>query len=1069
MAIGPATDAEVTLQEGYAFPAKVQPGGDLGFSWRVDNAGPTKATGIEVTVELPDKVSLHPKYKEALDEKAIVKVGDNTYRFKAADLDPEEDGETVPLMTVVDKDASGKLTATATVTAANIADPAAPLDAWADVASEQDGGSKWDSSRDGALWGAILGALIAGLFVWLFRVLPGGGMGNPIRGMRKNRRNRRRKTKLTTLGLEGRSGTAPPKAGAQITMTWTVKNTGSNETRAPVSATITAPLGLTVKKAEATKGTATRLGRREVLYRPGSLGKGQSAEVKITAVVDDDPPAAIPVAGIATASNVVAPGLYTLNLRPRHVVKLRLPGGKATPAQVGVGEDVTFEWKLTNGGPSTARRPKLTVTVPKGLDKPTVTVNGTALAVTKKGKNQLTAELADIKAKGSMTLRMKGAVTKSATKDLTASAEVAAADADPSPVRAEATAAVRTTLGVDGRILGTVTAGGKATYLWTVRNTGAVEAEDIRLTMPLLPTAQATFSESAPTATAAGGKLTWKPGRLRPKRATSVIAVFDVDADQSGGKLGPVQAEATAGNAGQARSATKPTADIIERSVLGITGSTGTKVTIGQQATFTWAVGNTGVSVARKVTVDFDVPDTIDGMNLTTTKGKVADGTVTIDSLPPGEGNEATITLTGVLVAQDAGPVAVKADVKEDGKEDGKALTSGTSAVVAVSDAVVKVAPVDGNPESVTAGGSATLAWSTVLFGHGRPHGAAVRLGVPDGAQVTAITVNGHAVAVPAGERNPLVPVDVTPSAPITIKATYAVADDLAARDLTFTATPVWDGAPRDTPAVCETLTVERKAALGIGMRLSHPDPACAGGSVSLVWEISNEGPSSCAEVTLAVPVIDGFVPRGATVDAIPARITESQAPRAWLIPVGPLGGGSDALVVLNVDVAADAAVGPRAPKAVVTGKDPDACNEAPGQVKVVRETVEKAIVTSAPASCTAGDPVTYAWMLENDGPSVADVEFTVVVRGDKAAVTVPPDQVVGARVTRANAATTVTWKPDRPVAPGEAHPIAFNAFTDDIAGRITVTTGLVVNGRSDEKTTDQFHTTVISARAAAV
>ncbi|MGW1990982.1 hypothetical protein [Embleya sp. NPDC001921] len=188
LALAPATDAELSLQEGYAFPAEVRSGSDLNFQWRIDNNGPTKATGVLVTVQLPAKVTLHPKHRDAVEKGAIEDLGGGKYRFKTADLEPADDGWTVPLITRVGGDAGGRLTATAEVTAANIADPAPALESWAQVTAE---GAKWDSSDDDDLWKRIGDALVGGLFA-LFKLIgsPGGGNSSQPKQNKKPKRNK---------------------------------------------------------------------------------------------------------------------------------------------------------------------------------------------------------------------------------------------------------------------------------------------------------------------------------------------------------------------------------------------------------------------------------------------------------------------------------------------------------------------------------------------------------------------------------------------------------------------------------------------------------------------------------------------------------------------------------------------------------------------------------------------------------------------------------------------------------------------------------------------------------------
>ncbi|MGW1990984.1 hypothetical protein [Embleya sp. NPDC001921] len=599
-----------------------------------------------------------------------------------------------------------------------------------------------------------------------------------------------------------------------------------------------------------------------------------------------------------------------------------------------------------------------------------------------------------------------------------------------------------------------------ATYLWTVRNTTGVQADKVVLSMDGPTVRQGHFLNSVPPpASRDDGKVVWNLGTLPGNSAKNAIAVFTLRPDQGGKKLGPTAAEARAANAETVSVKDKPRADIAENPQLQVFPVGYPKpVGIGKQAEFSWSLQNGG-SDASGVKVTVRPPGELTGAKLTSKDGKVDGMTVTFDRVPGGNtvlGRAAV--LTGILNPPHPGAYTAIAEVAYRGKI--LASVSGTRA--AVSEASVAATAAPGNPTAVDAGATATLGWTVSRAAQGPLAGTFLEIDVPKQVRVTGVTVDGHAVRVRDGKQP--APIPPALAKPVTVELSCRIDDELAAGPVVFTATPVWDGAPKTVLSTPVTLTVTRKSALGLAMQPTAPDPAAPGSDAQLIWDADNTaGPSGCSDLTLSLPVLAGGTLLSATVGTLPAAFRTEGTPKKWVIDVGTLRDGDNTQVEAKLDLAADAAPGTWPVTATLAGKNPTAGKNAAGTVIVQREATVTPTPINAPSDCTAGDQVTYSWSLLDEGPSAAEVAFTVTVRGEKTKVTIPPAQAIGATVTTTPAATEITWKPSKPVAPDTPHLLAFIAQTDGVAGQITVTTELTVNGER-VKQPDAFHTKVKAA-----
>ncbi|GAA1397186.1 hypothetical protein GCM10009639_34230 [Kitasatospora putterlickiae] len=1047
----------LTVQEGYAFPAKVRPGGELAFQWRIDNAGLVASADPVVRIRLPAKVKPHPRMAKV---KGLTDAGGGAYEWRPGKLAPRTDGWTVPFMTVVDQDAAGDLTATAAVSADDN-DPAAPGAPLAVHATASGDGQKWEPSKDkdddNDWWKWLLG-----LFGFLaLLALPGGGSSSGNDNSRRNKDDE----DLTTLGLDARTDAAgPSKAGGEVVLTWTVKNTGEKDTDFPSAVTVTVPTGLTVTGTDPDSGTeAENLGGGTVLFEPGTLKPGKDAKVRITAEVADDPPGTVTVEGVAEALNVVTPATRTLEVATKPVVKLDLPDGKAEPAAVAAGKEVTYTWKLTNKGPSTAKKPTLTVTLPKGLaqNKVTVQAGETKLTPREQGQNQLVADLPDLKKDAATSLTVKGAPDQAAPADLTVHLEVTASDADK--VTAKAGATLKATLELLGKVLGTAVAGADVSYLWTVHNTGSADATDVRLTMTGHD-ARTTYDKAVPAPTGpAGPTLTWKLGTVKGGTSTDVTVRYLVGADQGGARLASRQALVTGANADGTGPKTDPTPTVEAGAVLRLTGSDVTApVDIGSTATFTWDLENTSHADAQDITVKVTPSGYLTGSTVDSPAGgKAGSGAVGFATVKAGQKLPQAVRLTGVLDPPHAGLFLTYAEAVQGARN----LAGDASSVVAVSRAKLTAAATAANPSSVDAGAELKPGWTLTPDGAGPLDDATVTIRVPDRVRLDSVTVDGHVVkerTAPEGGTAHVFPLDPAPAKPVTVEAVCRPDDDLpAGTALAISATPGWKGAPANVPAATVAVTTTHRAVLTVAPRtpFAKPDPVVPGQAATMSWTVTNNGPSACGAASLtAVPAPStGLVLHSALVDGRPAAVE----PATWAVGTGPLHAAGKAEISLTFSAAPDTPRGTPTVKGTATAGDKTVQD---GSAQAGLTVTPKASLTAepmnAPESAVAGSHIAYSWNLENQGPSTTGATFAVIVTAEKTKVSVDDDTIPEAGLTRTSAATTVTWKTT--ILPGYPQQVFLTATTDDVAGQLTLTTRLTADGGAARKDT---LTTRITAR----
>jgi uncharacterized repeat protein (TIGR01451 family) len=1026
LGLQPPIDCHLVLDRGVATPERVKPGSDLYYSWDLGNLGPNASKKISLEVTLPTGVELHAKYQDWPAEKRPTKVRERTYRIPVEEQGTMEGGWTPPLMVTVSSSAQGDLTATAAVTAENVdKEPPSKLTCPATAVAADDGTDWKSDDEDWALLLALAAALGALLYA-IFTCAGGGGGGGNSRWNNKNRE--RDKTKRTSLTLDVSASTTKPKAGDEVTLTWTVTNSGSKNAARGSYLGVLVPPGLRITSASADVGTGKRLSDRVAYWSAASLGTSKKAKLTVKAAVETDPPARVTSSGEVMAVNAGAQG-KTINLEPTRKAAWSLTNGKASPDPVHPGKNVDFSWTLSNKGPSSAKNGTLTVTVPKGLESPTVKVDGSPVHTTAQN-NQLTGTLPTVKANTEPTITVTGKVADKAPGELRTQLKVEDPDADPRTLTKPATVKVATTCTLEGTLPTKVIAGRETVYTWTVTNTGTIEATNAVVRTPLPPTGEATFVTASGDVKPVDNVLVWKLGTLASKRSVVLFSHVAIDHAMTGKALTTVTGEITADNAAKT---TKPvTATVGEKSHLGVTASaSATTVTKGQPVTFTWKLTNDGPSDARNLTAKIACTPQLGEQKLYDPDGNEVTGMdVTIPVLT--KAKPLTVKLTGTAPSTTNHTCYASLDLWENGVS--KAF--GGRSITVTPDAALTVAP-EPATASVKAGDTTTLTWKITKTGTDQVAWAALVVPpVSHGTIVEATTGTTH--VVPTTPKDGVtVRLPGINTAPATVKVKIAIAPTAAAQTVSV---PAWAQSPTvtDPDPKPVALTITRARTL---VRQYLDLGALVPGQVSdLAFIIDNNGPSDARGVAVTITPATGLTLRQATIDGRPTTVDTSNG--TWKITLGTLAPDDGRQVVTTTNVASTL-TGPtlQVPAGLTSDEADTTTIKAKGGP--TREVTPLSALDltqdSATKTATVGSDIAYAWTVTNDGPSTAvGLTFSVTIKASGPTVKVEKKNVPGFAITTPNPTTTVlTWKGD--IDPDDAKPFAIKGTTATAPGKVTV------------------------------
>ena len=1095
-----ARKAEVRLPRWGVSPKTVQRGSDVVYTWKIRNLGPDPAEQVSLRITLPEYTTWHLKYENRPSGKTAV--------VKLKDPLPSMGRGWVSVVATVDDDApdGASLQALAWVESAiGMPQPGEKVGATAQV-SVHDGVKITDedlNKKDKDDSGQGLLGFLLGLFAWLAGLLSlvqAPSFPTDEGEEEDEEEKKEEKEDMASLSLDGaKAEPAEVTAGEKVTVTlsWTVVNTSEKQDAEWVYCWVTLPPQANVTGAEVDGKTADASGSSPQVG-VGTVKKGNGKKtVKVTATVSAPPERTDPLSFQASAyavSKTFPSPLSTATVKVKAVSELVLKDSKASSEAVAVGDTVTYTWTLDNKGPSLAAKVTVTATPPRKLDQPALAVGDTKGTLGSDGT--LTATVVRLDPGKPLTATLTGKVTAATefTKDsqgalveLKATLKAAAASSQKEP-EDTATARGKTTLtaaatlapSAAGEKLAAGTglgAGRPAAYVWTVRNTGKVDAVNATLTLPQPAVTAIAVSGSSPKAAEESGALVWRWPSIPAGRA--VQAVLAVAVDPAATTLPALTATATADNAPkQEGAATRQ--DCATPPALRVTGTaTPVPALPGQPVTFTWRVANTGPDTATGVKAELGLPKELTNPKTTLVRKGArtpqTGTTVELGALPPQKGSAQEVVEVEVAGTVAPGAFEALSPTATVNADRLPAKLECRDAVAPVAfDARLTLTAVSRQGSPVPAGQAVELVWKVSAAGTSTAAPPILTLDPGPRLRPQSATADGDAVPVGVA-KDGLWDVELarapTPDQPIEVKISALVAPDTP--DHSTITVPAWlsDAQRRartDTEAPL-TITATRKATLtatlasGARLVVGKPDNP-------LSWLVANQGPSQDDKAALAVTLPEELTVTHALVAGVRGEATRSPAAQGkatWTVALPGLPVGAPVVVELVVD-APDAP--PPHTKATVswTAAGATTTTTATGAepVEVAASPDVKVLAGSVAATSTrAGDGLALAWTLANHGASTARVAKIAVTIRPPGAFT--PHGVTGGLVgatptyTTSEATTTITGVGD--ITPGTSTTLVLAGAVPDTttAGTLTATATIDLDGQTSNPPIPQLDITV--------
>jgi uncharacterized repeat protein (TIGR01451 family) len=770
-----------------------------------------------------------------------------------------------------------------------------------------------------------------------------------------------------------KTGPATVTAGASVGYTLLVTDNGPSDAAA-VSVTDTLPAGVTFVSATGTGWTCANAGNVSVTCTTPALATGSSAPA-ITVTVTA-PVVAVTLTNTAVVSAATAdPDLSnnTSSVATGVATSADLALVKTGPPTVTAGGSVTYQLVVTNNGPSAAAAVSVTDTLPAGVTF--VSAIGAGWTCTNNGDISVTCTVPSLAAGATApTITLVVTAPPQATT-LTNTASVSSTTNDPAP--GNNTSSVTTGVGASADLAlvktgpATVVAGGAVTYILTATNAGPSDAVAVSVT-DTLP-AGVTFVSATGTGwtcTNVGNvSVTCTVATLATGAVAPAITVVVTAPAQAGSLSNTASVSSTTADPNPANNTSSVATTVTASADLALVKTGPAAVTAAGSVTYQLVVTNHGPSDAAGVSVTDTLPAGVTfvsatGTGWTCTNAGNVSVTCTVAALATGA---VAPTITVVVTAPDQGgslvnSASVTATTADPNPADNTSTT--TTAVTASADlAIVKA-----GPATVVAGGSVTYTLDVTDNGPSDAAGVSVTDTLPAGVTFVSAAGTGW-TCTNAGN------VSVTCTLPALATGTSAptitvvVGAPAAGGSLVNTAT-VTSTTADPTPANnTSSVTTTATPSADLSIVKTGPATALAGGSVSYLLAVTNNGPSAAASVSVT--------------DTLPAGVTfVSAAGSGWsctntgdvsVTCTRPtLAPGAAPAITLVVTAPTAVATLSNTAAVSATTSDPDPANNTSTVSTSVVPAADLSIVKTGPASVTPGGSVTYSLAVANAGPSDA-------------------------------------------------------------------------------------------------
>lgn len=479
-----------------------------------------------------------------------------------------------------------------------------------------------------------------------------------------------------------KSGPATAASGEKITYTLQLTNTGPSDATGTVLTDVVDPAIKNVQWTTIASGGAVinsgAAGTSNQLAANVNVPVGGTISVTITG--DIDPAYNNSLTNTATATPA-EPGIIPVTSTVTTVVKpvVNLAITKSGPATLLAGEEINYEIRVTNSGPSTALNAAISdiVQADVTVQQWSVTQTGnTVITGASSGTSNTIATSANLTtgAGDALIIAIKGTVAPSFSGTISNTATVTAVEDPLNPITSTpvvTTVSRKPVIKIVKTGPATLTAGATINYLITVNNEGTGDALnlDIADIVPAVLTGinwQATAAGAAniitPVTGGTGSNISLKVNVPAGSGNTITIAVSGkVPANNSVSPLVNT-ATATPAEVGVVPQTSTVTTVVSRIPVIEITKSGPARATAGTEVEYIITAVNTGISDALGTLITDAVPAALTNVNWVATSGGAAavtagatgtnNNNVSVTAnIPAGNTNKVTIRVTGFLPA----------------------------------------------------------------------------------------------------------------------------------------------------------------------------------------------------------------------------------------------------------------------------------------------------------------------------------------------------------------------------------------------------------------------------------
>ncbi|MBB5639363.1 putative repeat protein (TIGR01451 family)/gliding motility-associated-like protein [Pedobacter cryoconitis] len=810
-----------------------------------------------------------------------------------------------------------------------------------------------------------------------------------------------------------KSGSATAVAGKPVTYTIRVNNAGPSDVIGArvqdiIPAAIQNPLWTVATSGTAGANLLNGGGNIDLLANLKANGL-DALEITVTGNLDPLFNANTAVTNTATvtppAGVTGTPGTSTVTTTTSASANVRIV--KSGPANVGAGEPIQYELRITNAGPSTATATSIIDNLPAGVNASilnpvwTATASGGATVSVPNGNGNVSL-LADIPVTGTVIVTVSGTVDPASVDNTLMPNTATANSAVPDPEPGNNTATVPTTItnSPDFRVSksgpATANIGDPITYKIVVTNsgpgniTGATIADPIPADVQVTDwTATALYNakiNGAATVTGTGNNINLSAVDIEAGTSNAIEITINGFVKTTAGASFTNTVTVTSGNV---RSSSVVTS-VNQSTDLRVEKQGPQTIAAGENISYTIKAFNNGTVDANGITINDIVPAQVVVSDWTATVA----GTATITSGTSGTGN--TIATAGTIPAGDdsnyilitvngkvpAGTLPVTINntasiVLPAGLLDyNLANNTSTASTIITNNPTLQVSK--SGPQTAVAGEQ--IHYVVQVSNNGPSDALAVNITdaiPPQLLNYTWIATSSGTAAITS------VPTTGTMINPAVTANIPQGAGNIITIDITGTVDPAFTGTFTNTaqaatgvnPAVSSpTVSTVVSKVTALNIRKSGPATTSPGLPITYTIEVTNSGPSNAAAAAIT--------------DVIPAILQNVQWTAATTngaaITSGATGTGNTLNVVAAIPGSGDArvliTVTGNIPSSATAGIVNSATVTEPGNPAVSSNTVTTTLtrtpglvlVKSGPANAASGEQITYTLTLTNSGPSDA-------------------------------------------------------------------------------------------------